>query len=178
MPKKHTPAYTTTKPSYVHPSLQRSPASSSTPAEPQTVTQRIQQLRREQAPRATPEQRDDLTSAVSSRTVPPELRRILHIPEVDAPKPKTNTRARRGARAPPGPAAPTSWLQTSRHAPADMRTKQKTADGRAARFGMLARVTDEEFKVRHQYSLRNHPGSSIASSRYWLLSLTIQASYS
>jgi hypothetical protein len=164
MPKKHTPAYTTTKPSYVHPSLQRSPASSSAPTESQTVTQRIQQLRREQAPRATPEQRDELTSAVSSRTVPPELRRILHIPEVNAPKPKTNTRTRRvagGARPPPGPAAPTSWLQTSRHAPAYMRNKKKASNEQAARFGTLTRVTNEEFKVRHHLSLRRHPRSCI-----------------
>jgi hypothetical protein len=150
MPKKHTPAYTTTKPSYVHPSLQSSrSASSSTPSEPQSVNQRINQLRREQAPRATPEQRDELTSVVS-RTVPPELRRILHIPEVNAPKPKANTRARRlmgDARPPPGPAAPTSWLQASRHAPAYM--KKKSGAKQAARFGTLARMTNDDHKVRH-----------------------------
>ncbi|KAF1945271.1 hypothetical protein EJ02DRAFT_431645 [Clathrospora elynae] len=152
MPKKHTPSYTTAKPSYVHPSLQssRSPASSLAPSEPATVSQRIQQLRREQAPRATPEQRDELTSAVSSRTVPPDLRRILAIPEVNAPKPKANARTRRvvgAARPPPGPAAPTSWLQTSRHAPAYMRSKKKAgAEHGAVRFGTLARVTNEEFK--------------------------------
>jgi hypothetical protein len=150
MPKKHTPTYTTTKPSYVHPSLQSTRSASSTPSEPQSVNQRINQLRREQAPRATPEQRDELTSVVSSRTVPPELRRILHIPEVNAPKPKANTRPRRlmgDARPPPGPAAPTSWLQASRHAPAYM--KKKSGAKQAARFGTLARVTNVEFKVRH-----------------------------
>ncbi|KAI4678815.1 uncharacterized protein J4E84_008634 [Alternaria hordeiaustralica] len=151
MPKKHTPSYTTAKPSYVHPSLQssRSPASSSSSSEPQTVNQRIQQLRREQAPRATPEQRDELTSVVSSRTVPPELRRILHIPEVNAPKPKANTRTRRvmgGVRPPPGPAAPTSWLQTSRHAPAYARKKKADSEKGAVRFATLARVTNEELK--------------------------------
>jgi hypothetical protein len=155
MPKKHTPAYTTTKPSYVHPSLQssRSSASSSTPSEPQSVNQRIHQLRREQAPRATLERRDELTSAVSSRTVPPELRRILHIPEVNGPKPKANSRTRRVlgvARPPPGPAAPTSWLQTSRHAPAYMKKKAAAEQG-AARFGTLARVTNEELKVRQPH---------------------------
>jgi hypothetical protein len=163
MPKKHTPSYTTAKPTYIHPSLQssRSSASSSTTlSEPQTVNQRIQQLRREQAPRATPEQRDELTSVVSSRTVPPELRRILHIPEVNAPKPKANTRTRRavgGARPPPGPATPTSWLQTSQYAPAYLRNKRKSeVEQRAARFGTLARVTNEELKVRASHILRKH----------------------
>ncbi|KAJ4374734.1 hypothetical protein N0V83_001810 [Neocucurbitaria cava] len=150
MPKKHTPSYAQTKPSYVHPSLQSSRASSSSaPSEPQTVNQRIQQLRREQAPRATPEQRDEFTSVVS-RTVPPELRRILHIPEVNAPKPKAGTRTRRvlgAARPPPGPAAPSSWLQNSRHAPAYLRKrKQAGVEHAAPRFSTLARATDDEFK--------------------------------
>ncbi|CAO2653912.1 Nn.00g106450.m01.CDS01 [Neocucurbitaria sp. VM-36] len=150
MPKKHTPLYAQTKPSYVHPSLQSSRASSSSaPTEPQTVNQRIQQLRREQAPRATPEQRDEFTSVVS-RTVPPELRRILHIPEVNAPKPKAGTRTRRvlgAARPPPGPAAPSSWLQHSRHAPAHMRRRKQAGIERAApKFSTLARATDGEFK--------------------------------
>jgi hypothetical protein len=48
-----------------------------------------------------------------------------------------------------------SWLQTSRHAPAYIRNKRNTADGQAARFGMLTRVTNEEFKVRHSYLNRD-----------------------
>ncbi|USP75010.1 uncharacterized protein yc1106_02284 [Curvularia clavata] len=159
MPKKHTPSYTTAKPSYVHPSLQssRSSPSSSTASEPQTVNQRIQQLRREQAPRATSQQRDDLTSVVSNRTVPPELRRILHIPEVNAPKPKANTRTRRtagGARPPPGPAAPSSWSKTSRHAHSHTNKSKRGAQENAVRFGALARATDEERKrLPHPRSL-------------------------
>lgn len=154
MPKKHAPAYTQVKPTYLHPSLQSSRASSSTPSEPQSVNQRIQQLRREQTPRATSEQRDELTSVVSSRTVPPDLRRILHIPEINAPKPKPGLRSRRavgGARPPPGPAAPNSWLLSSRHAPdyvRKMRGQQSSGGSDAPRFSLLARVTDDEYKVR------------------------------
>jgi hypothetical protein len=155
MPKKHTPAYTTAKPNYVHPSLQSSRATaSSASAEPQTVNQRIAQLRREQAPRATLEQRDEMTSLVSSRTVPPDLRRILHIPEVNAPKPKAGTRLRTralgGARPPPGPAAPSSWLRTSRYAPKQTRDYgwKKPGERVASRFCHLAKVTEEDFKVR------------------------------
>src|SRR3954468_18643878 len=121
MPKKHHPNYAHIKPSYVHPSLQGSRSTgSSSPAAPQTVNERIQQLRREQAPRATIERRDEVTEVVTHRTVPPDLRRILHMAEVNAPLPKPGTRTRlirQGARPPPGPAAPSSWLQSSRHAP-------------------------------------------------------------
>jgi hypothetical protein len=180
MPKKHSPAYTTTKPNYVHPSLQSSrAATSSAPAEPQTVNQRIAQLRRDQAPRATLEQRNELSSVVSSRTVPPDLRRILHIPEVNAPKPKAGTRLRTrglgGARPPPGPAAPSSWLRTSRYAPKQTRDYgwKKPGERVASRFCHLARVTEEDFKVRLL-------GHSHTHSLHCLPSLTIitQTSYS
>jgi hypothetical protein len=151
MPKKHAPAYTLVKPSNVHPSPHSSRAS--TPPEPQSVNQRIQQLRREQTPRPTPEQRDELTSVVSSRTVPPDLRRILHIPEVNAPKPKPGLRSRRtvgGARAPPGPAAPNSWLLASRYAPdyvRNMKSQQSGLEYHAPRFSMIVTVTDDEYRV-------------------------------
>lgn len=153
MPKKHAPAFTRTKPTYVHPSLQSShPSTSSAPPDPQSVNDRIAQLRREQAPRATPEQRDELTAIVSNRTVPPALRRILRLPEVNAPKPQAGrmrrTREAGAARPPPGPAAPNSWLRTSRHAPKYTRTLKNSSGGGPARFSRLATVTDDEFKVR------------------------------
>lgn len=175
MPKKHAPAYTQAKPTYVHPSLQSSRASSSAPSEPQTVNQRIQQLRREQTPRATPEQRDELISVVGSRTVPPDLRRILHIPEVNAPKPKPGLRSRRAvgaARPPPGPAAPTSWLLSSRHAPDYVRKmrRQQSGDERGApRFCMLARVTDDEYRVCEFTSLEDEHAFSLEFVRIRLL---------
>lgn len=154
MPKKHTAAYTTAKPNYVHPTLQSSRhTASSAPTEPQTVNQRIAQLRREQAPRASIEQRNEMNSAVSSRTVPPDLRRILHIPEVNAPKPKAGTRLRArgpgGTRPPPGPAAPISWLHSSRYAPKQTREYgwKKPGERTASRFSHLARVTEDDFKV-------------------------------
>lgn len=173
MPKKHAPTYTQAKPTYVHPSLQSSRASSSsTPSEPQTVNQRIQQLRREQTPRATPEQRDELTSVVSSRTVPPDLRRILHIPEVNAPKPKPGLRSRRaigGARPPPGPAAPTSWLLSSHHAPdyvRKMRMQQSGEECGAPKFCMLVRVTDDEHRVCSSPVSANYAGSIVMFPEY------------
>lgn len=149
MPKKHTPSYTQTKPTYVHPSLESARASASPgPSQPQTVTERINRLRREQAPRPTPQQRDEITSVVS-RTVPPELRRILNIPEVNGPKPKAGMRSRRAdnrTRPPPGPAAPSSWLLRSRFARQSKRRNSKT-ESQARRFGTLARVPDGNIEV-------------------------------
>lgn len=112
----------------MHPSLQSSRGSA-----PQTVNERIQKLRREQAPRATSEKRDKVNEVVTRRTVPPELRRILHMPEVDAPPPKPGSRSRAprpGARPPPGLAAPSSWLNSSRHAPEWIRDLIGSGSGR------------------------------------------------
>ncbi|PSN72324.1 hypothetical protein BS50DRAFT_248769 [Corynespora cassiicola Philippines] len=154
MPKKHTPNYLHAKPSYVHPSLQssRSPPPS-TSAEPRTVNQRIAQLRREQTPKATSERRDEVTEVVTTRTIPPDLRRILHMAEVDAPLPKPGTRSRRpwraGGRPPPGPAAPSSWLERSIHAPAHVRNLKRKYGGNESgpsSFCALARANDVEYK--------------------------------
>ncbi|KAF2660600.1 hypothetical protein K491DRAFT_711507 [Lophiostoma macrostomum CBS 122681] len=173
MPKKHAPSYTHTKPSYVHPSLQSSrSASSSAPAEPQTVTQRIQQLRREQTPRASSSRRDEVTEIVSSRTLPKQVRQVLHMAEVDSPPPKPGNRTSRaprrgGARPPPGPAAPSSWLQTSRHAPPHIRNLKKYRTGGdmgPARFCALAQVHDAEYKrLPPPRSLVHHCLKTLAS---------------
>jgi hypothetical protein len=151
MPKKHTPSYAHTKPKPTYGSA--SPTSSSTPS-PLTVNERIQQLRREQAPKSTAQRRDEITEVVTKRTVPPQLRRILQMAEVDYPLPKPGTRPRPqrpGARPPPGPAAPSSWLTTSRHAPSQIRNLRKfrVGEGRGAvSFCPLALLHDAEYKVR------------------------------
>ena len=161
MPKKHQPTYASIKPKTTAPPTlesSRNGASSSTPPPPQTVNDRIQQLRREQAPRVTAQRRDEIAE-VSHRTVPPDLRRVLHMAEFDAPKPKSGIRrATRGTapgrRPPPGPAAPTSWLSRSRWAPEYVR-KSRTYDGHGTgvgRFCQLARAYDEEFEVRMWWS--------------------------
>ncbi|KAF2200773.1 hypothetical protein GQ43DRAFT_441249 [Delitschia confertaspora ATCC 74209] len=156
MPKKHTPKYTTTSNSYVHPSLQSSRSSSSAPPPAQTVNERIRQLRREQAPRGVADRRDEITDLVTARNLPPALRRILNIPEVNPPREKLGTRTRvgtpiRSRRPPPGPAAPNSWLQNSRHAPRHLR-QLNGAGGNIEgnilfdRFSSLATLNDNNYK--------------------------------
>ncbi|KAB5532548.1 hypothetical protein GE09DRAFT_369260 [Coniochaeta sp. 2T2.1] len=57
-------------------------------------------------------------AAPGAPTVPPAIRRILHLPETPAPPPRRPVRlAPNGRRLPPGPAAPRSWLSQSIHAP-------------------------------------------------------------
>lgn len=151
MPKKYTPSYTKTSSSYVHPSLQSSrEPSSSSPPPPRSVNERIQQLRREQAPRSNTERINEFAELVNQRTVPPALRRILNIPEVNPPRQKDprpasiQVGAVRARRPPPGPAAPTSWSESSRHTPAFLRKlvglKLDGGDHDAREFSFLATV--------------------------------------
>lgn len=118
MPKRHQQNFTKPSSSYVHPSLQVSKALAATDAAPnRSVNERLSQLRREQAPKADVARRNEVAAVVSQRTVPPALRQIMNIPETAPPKPKPGTSNRVRGRRPPGPAAPQSWLESSRHAP-------------------------------------------------------------
>lgn len=157
MPKKRRPHYAQTKPTYVHPSLQRTESPTSSAAESAneaTVNQLIQQLRREQARGTTLQRRDEVTDVVTRRTIPPHLRRILQLPEVEPQGTRSHT-PRSGPRPPPGPAPPTSWLSglhLSRHAPENLRhlNRHKMGDeqpsGRRG-LSLLAKLYHDDFKV-------------------------------
>lgn len=101
MPKKHSHSFAREKPtnSYVHPSLTRSPPAahqsapgSAPPGAAKSVSDRLDQLRREDARRTTtPQQRAALladTLVTQHATLPPHLRRLLNVPEGAAPAPR------------------------------------------------------------------------------------------
>ncbi|KAF2431020.1 hypothetical protein EJ08DRAFT_588290, partial [Tothia fuscella] len=83
-----------------------------------TVNERLSQMRAEQAPRPTLQQRQNVETVATSRSRPPELNSILNIPETPPPipRPGSSRRWRHLRRAAPGPAAPRSWLSGSVHA--------------------------------------------------------------
>ena len=174
MPKKHQPIFTKPPSTYVHPSLESSRSSPSTaPSAPRTVNDRISQLRREQAPRPSPERWNEITDVVTQRTVPPGLRHILNIPEVDPPLPKPGTRRTelsRTRRPPPGPAAPTSWLHRSRYVPPQIRelNERPAVAGESGyipvKFSSLATLNDG-FKVCSCLQLRLSGGHLLVKPR-------------
>jgi hypothetical protein len=84
------------------------------------VNERLEQLRREQAPRPSPQQFEEMSSIAISRSIPGELRQILQLPETVPPLPR-GPRRQAGTRRIPGPPPPPSWLHHSQHAPADVR---------------------------------------------------------
>jgi len=76
-----------------------------------SVNERLSQLRVANDIDAAQRKRE-IAELVSQRSVPPELRSILHIPESAPPRPKIGVRVRDRAERmrTPGPAAPKSWL--------------------------------------------------------------------
>ncbi|KAB8292458.1 hypothetical protein EYC80_008177 [Monilinia laxa] len=80
----------------------------------------------------------------SPHTLPPQIRHLLSHPETPSPTPRRPVHNRRfdanGRRIPAGPAAPRSWLEGSRHAPADVRRRfrlqQNGEDGRLFQRGV------------------------------------------
>ncbi|OMP83977.1 hypothetical protein BK809_0001360 [Diplodia seriata] len=118
MPKKYQPSYNKSSSNYVHPSLsssRESPAGNAGPSSSQSVNDRLNQLRREQAPRSAIDRRNELAESLTARPVHPAVRQILNLPEVAAPRPRVIARTGNGRRV-PGPSAPQSWLESSRHA--------------------------------------------------------------
>ena len=73
-----------------------------------SVNERLSELRKIEGADAAQKKRD-FAEAVSQRSVPPELRGILGVPESVPPRPKAGVRARERLRT-PGPAPPKSWL--------------------------------------------------------------------
>ncbi|OCL01861.1 hypothetical protein AOQ84DRAFT_443746 [Glonium stellatum] len=178
MPKKHQPIFSKPSSTYVHPSLESSRASPTTPSTPRTVNDRINQLRREQAPRRSLERWNEITDVVTKRTVPPGLRHILNIPEVDPPLPKPGLR-RAGlsrTRPPPsGPAAPISWLHQSRHVPSQIRelNERPALLGQSGyipvKFSLLATLGDGSKRLPPKRSLVHHTLKILATNWEWLV---------
>lgn len=108
------------------------PSQSTPPTKPfRSVNERLAQLRAEQAPKPTIEHRNEIASLATAHSMPPALRQILSLPETAPPAIRSRRqRIINSRRAPPGPAAPESWLATSQHAPAHLRSQVRK--GKAA----------------------------------------------
>jgi len=75
----------------------------------QPISQTLQQLRREAAAPPTPEAVEKVTRMVTERSTPPEIGRILSVPDTPAIAPRSRSGLLRSRHAPPGPATPASW---------------------------------------------------------------------
>ncbi|GME28887.1 uncharacterized protein LTHEOB_7500 [Neofusicoccum parvum] len=157
MPKKYQQNY---KPAsnYVHPSLSSSRTSASSDAAPpssQTVNDRLNQLRREQAPISAIDRRNEITESLTTRVVHPAVRQLLNLPEISGPRPRFVQRTANGRRV-PGPAAPQSWLNRSRHAPEYAR--DGSAEGSLVHYACKALAKNWDWLLEYeQYYLATLP---------------------
>jgi hypothetical protein len=148
MPKKRQPAYASLATGAAGPSSPAAAASSSaTQTESKlSVNDLLARLRREQAPRATPEHTSQMTAVLSSRTVPPHLRHLMNLPEMEPPPPRPGVRGVRiRAHRVAGPAPPRSWLEGSGsvHAPVG-RAAEAGQRARPRQLGWLSRRKDRQ----------------------------------
>lgn len=115
---------------------------------------------------------------VTQRTVPPALRHILNIPEVDPPLPKRGARRTelsRTRRPPPGPAAPTSWSHRSRYVPPQIRglNERPAVAGQSGyipvKFSLLATLNDGFKMLPPERSLVHQTLKTLATNWEWLV---------
>ncbi|KAK5170534.1 uncharacterized protein LTR77_005122 [Saxophila tyrrhenica] len=92
-------------------SRQTAPASHGEDGNKPSVNERLSELRKLEGKDAAARKRL-MAESVNQRSVPPEVRGILGVPESAPPKPKAGVRARDRLRT-PGPAPPKSWLASS-----------------------------------------------------------------
>ncbi|KAF2084851.1 hypothetical protein K490DRAFT_48082 [Saccharata proteae CBS 121410] len=170
MPKKHQQNF---KPAgnYIHPSLSstRAGSSSSTAPTPRSVNDRLNQLRREQTPKASVERRNEIAESLTQRAVHPAVQQILNITPATPLRPRTQVARTANGRRVPGPAAPESWLNASRHAPRDIASSLKdhlVGDGQG-RFRPVVAFFPERMPDRR--SLIHQALKTLAANWDWLL---------
>ncbi|KAK4502342.1 hypothetical protein PRZ48_005767 [Zasmidium cellare] len=74
-----------------------------------TVNERLSELRKLEGKEAV-QKKKELAELVNQRSVPPNVRAVLGVPDSEPPKPKRGVRTRMPNRT-PGPAPPQSWLK-------------------------------------------------------------------
>lgn len=195
MPKKYQPNFSNyTK----HGTVGSSTSLNAGPKSPSTrsVNERLEQLRREQAPRPSKEKWNDLSTIATAKTVPPHLRHILALPETTPVRPRRGLGGAAGRTygqprrvADPrvaGPPPPSSWVEASMHAPAGTRAKarremklrlRERAEGKvnAAKLrcrpntlSSLSRLPDTPHPLPVPGSLKHYALKALAENWDWL----------
>ncbi|KAI9651313.1 hypothetical protein NHQ30_001352 [Ciborinia camelliae] len=129
MPKKRFTSQYSKPASTVHPSLNSNASASASASQNKNVPSVNDLINSARKIGITPAEHLRAASSLSPspHTLPPQIRHLLSHPETPTPTPRRPAHSRRfdahGRRIPAGPAPPRSWLEGSRHAPADVRRR-------------------------------------------------------
>ncbi|CAD6453351.1 d473db66-644a-4620-8785-9578d1b0ecd2 [Sclerotinia trifoliorum] len=129
MPKKRFTSQYSKPASTVHPSLNSNASASASASQNKNVPSVNDLINSARKIGISPTEHLRAASSLSpsSHTLPPQIRHLLSHPETPSPTPRRPIHSRRfdanGRRIPAGPAPPRSWLEGSRHAPADVRRR-------------------------------------------------------
>jgi hypothetical protein len=171
MPKKHT----FNLKQHQGPSSTSKPASSKDVGLVASVNEKLNELRKIEGPEAAAKKRE-IAELVSQKSVPPQLRGILGVPETAAPKARAGVRTRDRLRT-PGPAPPKSWTAlgsgrwTSTLSFRKKRKGKNVSLGDAERFkpqdvDRFARMTEVDI-------VAGHNGQRIASLMHYTLKTVV-----
>ncbi|QSZ32583.1 hypothetical protein DSL72_002161 [Monilinia vaccinii-corymbosi] len=129
MPKKRFTSQYSKPASTVHPSLSSNASASASALQNKNVPSVNDLINSARKIGISPTEHLRAASSLSPspHTLPPQIRHLLSHPETPSPTPRRPVHNRRfdasGRRIPAGPAPPRSWLEGSRHAPADVRRR-------------------------------------------------------
>ncbi|ESZ93466.1 hypothetical protein SBOR_6144 [Sclerotinia borealis F-4128] len=129
MPKKRFTSHYSKPASTVHPSLNSSASSSASTSQNNNVPSVNDLINSARRIGISPTEHLRAASSLSpsTHTLPPQIRHLLSHPETPSPTPRRPVHNRRldanGRRIPAGPAPPRSWLEGTRHTPADVRRR-------------------------------------------------------
>ncbi|KAI9754998.1 MAG: hypothetical protein M4579_004472 [Chaenotheca gracillima] len=152
MPRKHHHPHFSKPAGTTHRSLTTSPHASSSAAantSGASVNDLLSNLRRTRI--SSPDDRAQRHYEVANApTVHPSLKGILNVADTPPPRPRPGMRLAPGARrGPAGPPPPSSWLNTSRHAPAHLREHPRTHDQQRSRPDRLDRLPGLDIPDEH-----------------------------
>jgi hypothetical protein len=171
MPKKHT----FNLKQHQGPSSTSKPTSSKDVGLISSVNEKLNELRKIEGPEAAAKKRE-IAELVSQKSVPPQLRGILGVPETAAPKARAGVRTRDRLRT-PGPAPPKSWTTLGSGRWTSTLSFRKKRKGKNVSLGDAERfkpqVVDRFARMTDIDGVAGHNGQRVASLMHYTLKTVV-----
>lgn len=172
MPKKHT----FNLKQHQGPSSHPKPNSSKDVGLVSSVNEKLNELRKIEGPEAAAKKRE-IAELVSQKSVPPQLRGILGVPETASPRARPGVRTRDRFRT-PGPAPPKSWTAIGSGRWTSTLSFRKKRKGKNASLGVVGRFKPQEVdrfsRMTATDSMTAQNGQGVASLMHYTLKTVVK----